>query len=340
MISTFPHVSYHPSHCLVRNRNSRKRERVLALWSFLGFEGLRIKVKRIAHPVGPNYPFVLFDPHIVQSHTKELLLVKRRQLAQAVETLRPTKKRSSACVSVTTMRSLGWMFLVASFLGTDSCDHHGHNKVRLENETIPFSGEAKPEALQARSLSGNKHTGERCGARSPTPEEAENSKQIVEDWVQNNGGRELAAQTYPIKVWFHVMKAGNTPKLGAWSRALANQAIAKVNYHYQNTPFVFTLAGMTQTTRLKWFQCPDDGYETGKWSTAGNMHRTWGKFLTRNTTRIPVQDDLACGRSRYTQYLHVRSDELARTIWVCLVPRRFDRLPGVRWHQHGQSFFW
>jgi hypothetical protein len=59
----------------------------------------------------------------------------------------------------------------------------------------------------------------------------------------------------PIRVYWNVMKAGETAKLGAWSTTDANLVMAGLNEIYNNTPFKFTLAGVTQTTNANWFNC-------------------------------------------------------------------------------------
>lgn len=119
-----------------------------------------------------------------------------------------------------------------------------------------------------------------CGVPDPTPEAVETSMMVLDEWERSNPGRRLAIhrmmqegnasavagqRNLTVKVWWHVMRAGNTPALGKWTRA---QVVASINYanqYFANSPFRFQLAGITQTLNAKWFACPyEESYATGE----------------------------------------------------------------------------
>jgi Pregnancy-associated plasma protein-A len=107
-----------------------------------------------------------------------------------------------------------------------------------------------------------------CKNNDPSPEAEALMDAVVAARSQaRNGGagarqgiiaENATANVYsPIKVYWNVMKAGETAKLGAFNRSQADLVMAGLNQIYNNTPFQFTLAGMTQTTNANWFNCTD-----------------------------------------------------------------------------------
>jgi hypothetical protein len=124
-----------------------------------------------------------------------------------------------------------------------------------------------------------------CGVPDPTTEEVDASMMVLDEWERSNPGRRLAIhrmmqeantteaaaaaaaagqQILTVKVWWHVMRAGNTPALGAWTRAQVVASINLANQYFATSPFRFQLAGITQTRNVEWFQCKfDEDYATG-----------------------------------------------------------------------------
>jgi hypothetical protein len=140
----------------------------------------------------------------------------------------------------------------------------------------------------------------RCGVAEPSTREVASSLKVLDDWEARNPGRrrslllgqdtqqigtgpgevvsnnstgaapgaDVAATAAPViltvKVWWHVMKAGNTPRFGAWTRAQAAKSVQLANRYFAGSPFRFVLAGVTQSVNAEWFQCKfDDDYATG-----------------------------------------------------------------------------
>jgi Pregnancy-associated plasma protein-A len=105
-----------------------------------------------------------------------------------------------------------------------------------------------------------------CKNNDPSPEAEALMDAVVaaRSEARNDGARQgilaenVTDNVYsPIKVYWNVMKAGETAKLGAFNRSQADLVMAGLNQIYNNTPFQFTLAGMTQTTNANWFNCTD-----------------------------------------------------------------------------------
>jgi hypothetical protein len=67
-----------------------------------------------------------------------------------------------------------------------------------------------------------------------------------------------------VKVYWHVMRAGNTPQLGMWTKAQAKRSVQLANLYFAHSPILFRLMAMTQTINADWFQCKyDKDYATG-----------------------------------------------------------------------------
>jgi hypothetical protein len=72
------------------------------------------------------------------------------------------------------------------------------------------------------------------------------------------------AKNLVVKVWFHNMRAGNTPALGVWTRPQARRSVQLANYYFAHSPILFKFMGITQTVNADWFQCKfDKDYATG-----------------------------------------------------------------------------
>jgi hypothetical protein len=105
-----------------------------------------------------------------------------------------------------------------------------------------------------------------CGTPAPTAEEIADAAQL-----DNLRAAALPPGSVTIPVWFHVLRSGTTLSQGNVPRAKIEEQIAILNDSYAgltggratDTPFRFTLAGVTRTTNSTWFSnCASTGTES------------------------------------------------------------------------------
>lgn len=108
--------------------------------------------------------------------------------------------------------------------------------------------------------------GRTCGTRTPSDDE---QRQVTDRLNQRRAmsNAEAVAErapgsvTYPV--WFHVINSGTSVSQGNVSDAMINAQIAVLNESFSgqtggvDTPFRFTLAGVTRTTNSTWFNSCD-----------------------------------------------------------------------------------
>jgi len=162
-----------------------------------------------------------------------------------------------------------WINLLIHLALVRACQHsnpHRHPGGTEHAIVHPFdAGNHSFSTLLGRSLSGGGRPDNlRCGTPNPTQHAVQKSMELVERWKSRSQGRNLAVENVTVKVYWHVMKMGDTKVLGAWSTKHVRRSIAKANHHFRRSPFRFMLAGVTQTMKPSWFKCKDDNYETGE----------------------------------------------------------------------------
>jgi hypothetical protein len=80
----------------------------------------------------------------------------------------------------------------------------------------------------------------------------------------NNGTTGTMVKNMVVKVYWHVLRAGNTPQLGMWTKAQAKRSVQLANLYFAHSPILFKLMALTQTINADWFQCQyDKDYATG-----------------------------------------------------------------------------
>ena len=100
-----------------------------------------------------------------------------------------------------------------------------------------------------------------CGTADPTPEEVAESDLLTN--LRAAGGALSAPGSINIPVWFHVIRQGSGTSNGDLTTTMINNQIAVLNQAYGgqtggvNTPFRFTLAGVTRTTNATWYNSCD-----------------------------------------------------------------------------------
>jgi hypothetical protein len=102
--------------------------------------------------------------------------------------------------------------------------------------------------------------GNRCSARHVTDFEQRLNELQHQSWRAERAARGEAVQerapgSVVIPVWFHVINNGSGIANGdiPLSQIDAQMAVLNAAYASTNTPFVFTLAGVTRTTNAAWY---------------------------------------------------------------------------------------
>lgn len=146
---------------------------------------------------------------------------------------------------------------------TELADDDDAHDGSLSSSTSPMLRNSLRDLRRHKNRKNRRRKAPPCKNNGPSPEgealmdaavaarsQARNRQGVIAD--------NTTANVYsPIKVYWNVMKAGETAKLGAWNQSSTDLVIAGLNKIYNNTPFQFTLAGMTQTTNAGWFNCTD-----------------------------------------------------------------------------------
>ena len=110
-----------------------------------------------------------------------------------------------------------------------------------------------------------------CGTPAPTAEEMAEAERL-----DSYRAAVLPPGSVTIPVWFHVIRSGTSASQGNLSATKINAQIKVLNDSYSgltggkgtDTPFRFTLAGVTRTTNSTWYNnCDSSGIESDMKST-------------------------------------------------------------------------
>lgn len=101
-------------------------------------------------------------------------------------------------------------------------------------------------------------SGARCSTTQPTELEQMLLAATERSWAtaQRAQGRDVsgrAAGSVGIPVWMHVINRGSGIANGDIPQSQIDEQIAVLNAAYANTPFTFSLAGVTRTTNASWY---------------------------------------------------------------------------------------
>ncbi|MFY0528312.1 zinc metalloprotease [Archangium gephyra] len=98
-----------------------------------------------------------------------------------------------------------------------------------------------------------------CATVDLTEAEKATVEQAIAGRVQ---GQARANGSVNFKVYWHVINNGTGIANGDIPQTQIDNSIAVLNAAYKNTPFTFTLAGVTRTTNSTWYGCAGGGCET------------------------------------------------------------------------------
>lgn len=137
-------------------------------------------------------------------------------------------------------RRLNWKsgLVVGSLLAFTGCTS-AENK-----EAEPAPAPAEQQALQRRCV---------------TPELSQAEREQVEaQLAQTRSAFALPVGSVTISVYWHVINKGTGISNGDIPQSQIDSSIAVLNAAYANTPFKFTLAGVTRTTNSTWYTAGPD----------------------------------------------------------------------------------
>jgi uncharacterized protein YcfL len=98
-----------------------------------------------------------------------------------------------------------------------------------------------------------------CATVDLTEAEKATVEQAISGRVQ---GMARANGSVNFKVYWHVINNGTGIANGDIPQTQIDNSIAVLNAAYKNTPFTFTLAGVTRTTNSTWYTCAGGGCES------------------------------------------------------------------------------
>jgi hypothetical protein len=111
-------------------------------------------------------------------------------------------------------------------------------------------------------------SGARCGTPEPTAVEARQVQTAFEAFRDSNAIQARAGGSVTVSVWWHVINKGSGISNGDIPQSQIDASITVLNNSNSgatggfNTPFRFTLAGVTRTTNSTWFNaCPNSSAE-------------------------------------------------------------------------------
>jgi uncharacterized protein YcfL len=98
-----------------------------------------------------------------------------------------------------------------------------------------------------------------CATQMPSATE---QAQVEADLAGRVSAMARANGSVNFKVYWHVINNGTGIANGDIPQSQIDDSIAVLNAAYKNTPFTFTLAGVTRTTNSTWYTCSGGGCET------------------------------------------------------------------------------
>jgi hypothetical protein len=172
----------------------------------------------------------------------------------------------------------------------------------------------------------------------------------ITNTTANNGTTGTMVKNMVVKVYWHVMRVGNTPQLGMWTKAQAKRSVQLANLYFAHSPILFKLMAITQTINADWFQCKyDKDYATGTYVRVRCARTTTRPIICENwmvltlllclvvvVVRAPVQDVAAARGGRHVERVHVRPAARPRVVGVLVLSQRPQKVARVRRRRPGQ----